>query len=383
MTARSKRSLQRVQTVSLVTLATIGVGSILYWGRPAFVPIMLALLLTLLLWPAVDALHRRRVPRFAGAALVLLSVVGGVAVTVQAVWSPARVWLDSAPQTLAMVERKIKPVARVLAKLEGVTDRATRLGSAGPSQRTAVALAVPSSDGMIRVSREIAFATMTVFVLSFFLLSGGSTALAHTATAIADRAGARRLLEVANCVRVDVSRYVSTVALINLGLGVVTALMTAAWGMPSPILWGTMAAVLNFAPYVGSAITLCALTVAGLVVFGDLGTALAVGGCYLLLTAIEGQIVQPLLVGKRLDLSPTAVFLAMWFGGWFWGFAGILIAVPILVAVKASATRIPSWATVATLLSPARDRTEVLATSASVAPQVDARATAALQPAVR
>lgn len=358
MNTRSKRSLQKFQTASLATLATIAVGAVLYLGRPAFVPIMLALLLTLLLWPAVDAIHRRRVPRFAAAALVILTVIGGVGFTVQSVWSPAKVWLDSAPETLAMVESKIKPVAKLLEKLEGVTDRATRLGSGGPPQRTAVAVATTSSDGVIRISREIAFATVTVFALSFFLLAGGSTALAHTAACLADRAGARRLLEVASSVRVDVSRYVSTVALINLGLGVATALMTAAWGMPSPILWGTLAAVLNFAPYVGSAITLCALTVAGLVVFADMGTALAVGGCYLLLTTLEGQIVQPVLVGRRMDLSPTAVFLAMWFGGWFWGFAGILIAVPTLVAVKASATRIPSWSMVASLLSPARDRSQ-------------------------
>jgi hypothetical protein len=96
-----------------------------------------------------------------------------------------------------------------------------------------------------------------------------------------------------------------------------------------------VAFVLNFIPYAGSATTLALLTVVALVSFDGLGRPLAVAGCYLLLTTIEGQVVQPILVGRRLDVSPLIVFLSLWFGGWLWGIAGVALAVPLLVTAKA------------------------------------------------
>lgn len=97
---------------------------------------------------------------------------------------------------------------------------------------------------------------------------------------------------------------------------------------------GALAGVLNFIPYVGSATTLLILTVVAFVSFDGVGRVAAVAATYLGLATIEGQIVQPLFVGHRLDLSPVIIFLALWFGEWFWGIAGIVMAVPGLVAAK-------------------------------------------------
>jgi predicted PurR-regulated permease PerM len=108
-------------------------------------------------------------------------------------------------------------------------------------------------------------------------------------------------------------------------------------GLPNPFLWGTVAAVLNFVPYVGSATTLLILTVVALVSFNGVGRIAAVVASYLALATIEGQVVQPLFVGHRLEINPLLVFLAVWFGGWMWGIAGITIAVPGLVALKVAA----------------------------------------------
>lgn len=353
MSGTRKQSIQKALAWSLAALAIIAVGCVLHFGRAAFIPIALAILLTLLLWPIVDALHRRLLPRAAAAAFVMLSVVAIAGFTAQAVWTPARAWLDRAPETFAVIERKIRPLAGLVQKLEGVTTRATRLGDAEPERTMQEVVITARRDGVITISRSIAVATVTVLILSFFLLAGGPRTVAHIAECLANRAGATRVLALADAVRRDVSRYVGTVALINLGLGTATALVMAAWGMPSPILWGTMAALLNFIPYVGSAITLLAITAASLVVFDDVGQGIAVGASYLLLTTIEGQLVQPLLVGRRLNISPIAVFLALWFGGWFWGIAGMLLAVPTLVGIKAAATHVPSWNMVAALLGPA------------------------------
>ena len=133
----------------------------------------------------------------------------------------------------------------------------------------------------------------------------------------------------------DLSRYFATVTLINLMLGIATTATMYWLGMPNPLLWGVVAFVLNFVPYAGSAATLVLLTVVAVVSFDGLGKALAVAGCYLVLTTVEGQVVQPILVGRRLDVSPLVVFLSLWFGGWLWGIAGVALAVPMLVAAKA------------------------------------------------
>jgi predicted PurR-regulated permease PerM len=159
-------------------------------------------------------------------------------------------------------------------------------------------------------------------------------------------------LRVIDAIRRELGRYYGTIALINLGLGAATAVAMLLLGMPNPYLWGATAAVLNFIPYVGSATTLVLLGAVALVSFDDLGHVFGVLGSYLALATIEGQVVQPLLVGRRLDLNPILVFLAVWFGGWFWGVAGIVIAVPTLVALKVAATHSEDASAVVAFLSP-------------------------------
>ena len=107
--------------------------------------------------------------------------------------------------------------------------------------------------------------------------------------------------------------------------------------MPNPLLWGALAAVLNFLPYIGSATTLVLLTLVAFVSFDTIGRVALVAGSYLALATIEGQVVEPLFLGRRLALNPLIVFLALWFGGWFWGISGIILAVPSVVVVKVSA----------------------------------------------
>jgi predicted PurR-regulated permease PerM len=142
------------------------------------------------------------------------------------------------------------------------------------------------------------------------------------------------MLKVIGAVRTEVSRYYVSIALINLGLGLGTAVITKLLGMPNPLLWGAIAAILNFVPYVGPAITLVLLTIVAFVTFENIGHVAAVAGSFLAFATIEGQLVQPLVVGRRLELNPLIVFLSLWFWGWFWGIPGIIIAVPSLIVLK-------------------------------------------------
>jgi predicted PurR-regulated permease PerM len=170
--------------------------------------------------------------------------------------------------------------------------------------------------------------------LTLFFFAGGPPMLVRMTGAVAGDVHSTHVLKVIDAVRREVGRYYATIALINVGLAVATGLAMMALGMPNPILWGVLAGVLNFIPYAGSATTLLVLTVVAFVSFDGVGRVVAVAATYLGLATVEGQIVQPLLVGHRLDLSPVIVFLALWVGGWFWGIAGIVMAVPGLVALK-------------------------------------------------
>ncbi len=159
-------------------------------------------------------------------------------------------------------------------------------------------------------------------------------------------------MEHANRPYIRVGRYFGTIALINLGLGTATALCMYALGMPNAILWGVLVAVFNFVPYLGPIAAFFILSIASLLTFDSLGRALAVPGVFLGLHLIEGQLVQPLTVGRRFEVNALVVMLAVWFGYGFWGIPGMVLATPVLVAIKVAAQYQPSWGTVRDFLTP-------------------------------
>jgi predicted PurR-regulated permease PerM len=209
---------------------------------------------------------------------------------------------------------------------------------------------------MLVQTREVIVSAMTIVVMTLFLLAGGPPVLARMTAAFASRAHASHVLQVIEAVRSEVGRYYTTIALINLGLGVATCAAMTLLRMPNPILWGVLAGTLNFLPYVGSATTLVVLGIVAFVSFDGVGQVFAVIGTYLALTTLEGQIVQPLFVGQRLELNPIIVFLSLWVGGWFWGIAGIVLAVPSLVALKVVAEHSNQGAPLLEFLSPNRTK---------------------------
>ena len=210
-----------------------------------------------------------------------------------------------------------------------------------------------ASGSLLFATPAAAADAITVVILTLFLLTGGAPMTARLAETLISHGKSTKVLHVVEAVRSEVARYYVTIALINLGLGAATAMMTLLLGLPNPLLWGTMAAVLNFLPYIGSTITLLVLTIVSFVTFTSLTHVMAVAGSFLVLVTIEGQVVEPLLLGRRLKLSPTVVLLAFWFGGWFWGISGIVLVMPLLVAIKVVAEHLPNGRIVVELLSPA------------------------------
>jgi len=334
--APNARDWGRRSQQSLVVIAAVLVVGSLHLAKSAVVPILFAVFLAMLLSPVVALVRRLGVPRALAAGIVVTSLIAVVGLGLNATWRPARDWLDAAPDTMRTLERKLRPVTRFIAKVESVSEQAERVTDPGATRNDATAPATAAEKKSAIVNtQEWLIAILTTLMVTYFLLAAGPSLLMKIEATQRARQPNTRLLRVVTAISNDLSRYFATITLINVMLGIATTVTMYWLGMPNPLLWGVVAFVLNYVPYAGPAATLVLLTVVAVVSFDGLGKALAVAGCYLVLTAFEGQVVQPILVGRRLDVSPLVVFLSLWFGGWLWGIAGVALAVPLLVAGKA------------------------------------------------
>jgi Predicted permease len=280
---------------------------------------------------------RHRLPRVVAAALVMVVLVTLVGAAVSATWSPAREWLDTAPATLAKLERKLRPVTRFIAKVESVSTQAGRMTEPDAARQQGPTPVAIERKGFVQSTQEYVLAVVSMVFLTLFLLATDLGSMGQRGPPGSPWAGAGAIFL---RVRGELGRYFGAVTLSNLVLGVGTVITMYWLDMPNALLWGVVAFAFNFVPYAGSATTLLLLTVVALVSFDGIGKALSVAGTYLVLTTFEGQVLQPVLVGRRLDISPPVVLLGLWFGGWLWGVPGIALAMPMLVSVKAAAQEV-------------------------------------------
>jgi predicted PurR-regulated permease PerM len=330
-------------------LAFIAVAAILYFAAVAFIPVALAVFFALLLAPAVDGPQRVRMPRARAALIVMLALLLAGVASVNAIEVPAKEWLTRAPQTVHKIELRIRPVRAVIAQVDAVRQRADQWAQ-GPH-----AAAPPPPPPASRSSYAFAMTqslleSPSIIPLTLFSLIGGPPLLARMAASPAGSEGSSACLRVTEAIRSELGRYFGTIAVINFGLGLATAAAVALLGMPNALLWGTVAAILNFIPFLGPTATLVILAIAALVTFDNVGQTLAVPGAFLGLHLIESQLVQPLFLGHRLEVSALIIPLAVWFV--FWGIPGIALAVPLLVALKVASEHLEGWHSVREFLSP-------------------------------
>jgi predicted PurR-regulated permease PerM len=311
------------------------IGGVLYLGHAAFIPVALALLAGLILSGPVEALFRVGVPRTVGAVLVLVTTIAIAIGLIAIMWTPSQQWYASAPHTLSVIQRKITPVARMMSHIEDLTKRAGQVGATKTSEPAAVAVTQQNAAREILSSLgDSAIGLATFVIITLFLITGGPPMAARMTAAFFDHLKASHVQKYIEKVRAEVGQFYVTTMFINLGLGIATTLVMMAWEMPTPYLWGALATLLHFIPYAGATTMLLIVTLVAIVSFDGLGHVYAVSLSYLGLATLEGQIIQPLLIGRRLELNPLLVFLGLWFGGMFWGIAGVVLATPTLVALK-------------------------------------------------
>lgn len=199
----------------------------------------------------------------------------------------------------------------------------------------------PMTETLIGLGPAIVSQLFFTLIFLFFLLASGDLLYLRIVQSFDTLKEKRAAYEALREIEDSLGNYLGAITIINVGLGVASGLTMWALGMPSPLLWGIAAAVLNYVPYIGAALGYISAFVVALVVFDDVWWALLVGGAYFSLTAIEGQFITPYFVSRRLQLNTVVVFLTVALWAWLWSILGMVVAVPMLVVVRVLADHIP------------------------------------------
>ena len=324
----------RLRSVAGTGLFVLAVFYTLHLGRDFFLPLVLAFFLAQLLRPSVRWLHRRRVPASVASGLVIVLLVGTLGTGLSRLWDPAAEWVGRAPHDLDRLESKLKkllrsvePVTRTAQQMNDITDVATPTGAAVELKEKSFLQVVFGGATSLLAS------TLIMLVLTYFFLSAGDQFL-RKLPRVLPRDDSEQVLGAVQDIEGQLSRYFLAVSVINLGVGGLTAGVMAWLGMPTPVLLGVTAAVLNFLPFLGPAVMATLLAMVALINLPTLGAALVPPALFLTIHAIEANLVTPQLLGRRLPLNPTAIFIGFLFWWWLWGVPGALLAVPILLTFK-------------------------------------------------
>lgn len=327
-----------VRSLSLSVLTIIALGATLYVARAILMPIVLALLLSFLLAPAVQGLTHLRLPEPLGAAVVLLAILGVAGLGTYGLWEPATEWIQQLPQSVRQIEARMRPVKQSVEELSETTKKVeemTQAGSGTAPTTVKVNVQRPGLTGtVINQTLSLLATAGAVTILLYFLLASGDLFLLKLVRVLPRLEDKKIAVAIVREVRHDISHYLLTITLINAGLGLTVGIAMWWLGMPNPVLWGVMAASFNFIPYLGAISGAVILTLVALLTFDDFGRALWVPGVFLSLTTLEGFLITPTIVGHRLTLNPVAIFIWLTFWGWLWGVPGMLLAVPLLATLK-------------------------------------------------
>lgn len=339
--------------LSLTILAIVAGAAALSAAQGLLFPIVLAILLALLLTPAVDLTDRLRLPRWLGALLVVAALIGALLAAATQLAAPAQRWLNPKSPEWRKLEFRIREVKKPLETIKDAQERMADIAEDKPGKPKPKEVVVERRDlfKALDDAKPLLVGALSTVVLLYFLLSSGDLFLRKLIRILPRLTDKKKAVGIARTIQVEIGRYFMTIASINLGLGVVTAGVMALLGMPSAVFWGALVAALNFIPYAGPGMSLVLLTAGAFVSLDSWPAILAVPISFFALVLVEGQFLQPILVGRRLRLNVVVTFLAVLAWGWLWGLAGVVVAIPILVVLKICADHVERMSALGEFLS--------------------------------
>jgi predicted PurR-regulated permease PerM len=340
---RERRATARY--VAQIGLFTLAVLYTLHLAQSFIVPIVLAILLDFMLSPAVRWLKRLRISEPVGAGLLVASLLGVVSVSAYRLSGPAAEWVARAPESIDRVRHRLEALRKPVERMTQAAQQVERATDVAPDRTPEVEIKGPSLVSQL-FGGTTAFlnGAMVVVFLTYFLLAAGDLFLQKLVTVLPQFQDKKKAVQIARETEAQISVYLFTTVLINAGVGIVTGLVLYLLGMPNPVLWGVVAGVLNFVPYIGALVNTVVLALAALLTFDTVGRALLIPAAFLALNLIESNLVTPMILGRRMRLNTVAVFVGLIFWWYLWGIVGAIIAVPVMAALKIVCDHVESLA---------------------------------------
>jgi predicted PurR-regulated permease PerM len=316
-----------VVALALVGLLLIAIIAILYFGKPFFLPVVMAFVVGTMLSPAASFLERYKIPRALGAVLIVLTVAAAAAFIVGLISAPLMEWSTRLPELAERLKDKLHVFDRAIALWQQLQ---VMLGS----PETLSGSQMPKFD-WVQPTIEFLTPTFTEFLLFFatlilFIASWRDLRRTLILT-FGDHEARLRTLRIINEIEVHLGNYLLTVTMINIGVGIATGLACTVAHMPNPAGLGALAATLNFIPIIGPIAMFVVLVGVGIIALPTVSAGLVAPLAFVAIAFMEGHFVTPTIIGRRLALNALAVFLALAFWTWLWGPMGAFLSSPLLI----------------------------------------------------
>ena len=312
-----------------------------YVASEIILPVLIAFFLMLVLQPAMRLFEKLYLPRLFAALAIIMVLFGSFVGLGAALSGPAASWSEKLPgglprlqERLTFLSRPIKTLQTFLHQAEGLTQ------GEEPAVATVAVKGSGLNDKVLSVTRAIASGLFTTVLVLFFLLISGDTFLRRLVEVLPRFKNKRQAVDISQQIETDISVYLVTITLMNLAVGVATGTLAAVCGLGDPVLWGTVAFLLNYVPILGPTIGVVTFVFAGLLSIETLWLAFAPAAGYLLIHIIEGETITPMLLARRFTINPVLVILAVVFWYWMWGVPGAILAMPMLAVAKIICDRI-------------------------------------------
>jgi predicted PurR-regulated permease PerM len=312
-----------IRTVFLGGLFLLAMLAACYVAAEIVLPIVLAFVFSLVLQPAMRVLERVRLPRGIAAILLILLLFGTLG------------GLGTA------LEERLSFLSRPIAALQKFADQAQGLTQGDEPKAVPVAVQGSGlSERLLSGTRAFASGLLETVLVLFFLLVSGDTFLRRLVEILPRFKNKRQAVEISQQIESDVSAYLFTITLMNLAVGVATGTVMALCGVGDPLLWGTVAFLLNYIPILGPVIGVVVFLLVGLLSINSLWAAFLPAGLYLFVHLVEGETVTPMLLARRFTINPVLVILSLVFWYWMWGVPGAVLSTPMLAITKIICDRI-------------------------------------------
>jgi predicted PurR-regulated permease PerM len=345
-------------TAGQITVSVLGAIAFLYFARPVVLPVVLACVAGMTLKPLIRWSSCCHIPPAISAAVLLCFLVSALGIGFFKLGHPALTWMNEAPQHMTELRQRVQKIFPRLARFNQAAAAVNNLGATdaekAAEQEKTPTLEVKESRGtssILNWTGTLLVGLGETLVLLYLLLASGDLFLQKLVRVMPTLHDKKSAVEISHEIQQNISNYLFSVSLINLGLGIVVSGGLYFMGVPNAAMWGILVAILNFVPYFGPVAGIILLATVGLLTFDTLWTGLLPPAWYLLLHLLEANFITPMLLGRRFALNPVVIFVSLIFWTWLWGVPGALLSVPILVSIKVVCDRVPTLTFVSELLT--------------------------------